>query len=117
MLFWVQNSRSDFFLGMGAKLDMNRESYCMFMEAGFSSHYRFYSGQNLYYSMRENHHLKHHGRQQYWNFLKGIGMPMEETIQHVREEFVKVLTVKVTLDVSFCHCHWMFNFCFNDGSC
>jgi len=47
--------------------------------------------QNLYNSMREHHHLKHHGRQQYWNFLKGIGMPMEETIQHVREEFVKVM--------------------------
>jgi len=47
--------------------------------------------QNLYHSMRENHHLKHHGRQQYWNFLKGIGMPMEETIQHVREEFVKAM--------------------------
>ena len=40
--------------------------------------------------MREHHHLKHHGRQQYWNYLKGIGMPMEETIQHLREEFVKV---------------------------
>jgi len=47
--------------------------------------------QNLYHSLRENHHLKHHGRQQYWNFLKGIGMPMEETIQHVREEFVKAM--------------------------
>jgi len=47
--------------------------------------------QSLYGSMREHHHLKHHGRQQYWNFLKGIGMPMEETIQHVREEFIKAM--------------------------
>jgi len=47
--------------------------------------------QKLYGSLRENHHLKHHGRQQYWNFLKGIGMPMEETINHLREEFIKIM--------------------------
>jgi DNA primase large subunit len=52
---------------------------------------------HLHTSMRQNHHLRHGGRQQYGLFLKGIGLSLEEAIKFWRSEFTKLIDVdKVT---------------------
>lgn len=47
----------------------------------------------LHRKLRENHHLKHLGRQQYGLFLKGIGLSLEDALRFWREEFTKIITV------------------------
>ncbi|XP_060572959.1 DNA primase large subunit-like [Ruditapes philippinarum] len=48
---------------------------------------------HLHTSMRQNHHLRHGGRQQYGLFLKGIGLSLEEAIKFWRSEFTKLIDV------------------------
>lgn len=43
----------------------------------------------LHSALREDHHLKHGGRQQYGLFLKGIGLTMEQALKFWRTEFSK----------------------------
>ena len=58
--------------------------------------------QQLHSSMRQNHHLRHGGRQQYGLFLKGIGLSLEEAMKFWRSEFTKILDGdKVWLPYSF----------------
>ncbi len=45
----------------------------------------------LHQSLRAHHHLRHHGRQQYGLFLKGIGLSLEEALKFWRAEFSKVM--------------------------
>ncbi|KAL5022677.1 hypothetical protein ScPMuIL_001832 [Solemya velum] len=47
--------------------------------------------QQLHHSLRQNHHMRHWGRQQYGLFLKGIGLSMEEAIKFWRTEFTKLM--------------------------
>ncbi|XP_052776881.1 DNA primase large subunit-like [Mya arenaria] len=47
--------------------------------------------QHLHTSMRQNHHLRHGGRQQYGLFLKGIGLSLEEAMKFWRAEFCKLI--------------------------
>jgi DNA primase large subunit len=42
-----------------------------------------------YQLLKDNHHLKHDGRQQFGLFLKGIGVTMEDSVAFWREEFMK----------------------------
>ena len=61
--------------------------------------------QHLHQNMRANHHLRHHGRQQYGLFLKGIGLTLEEAMRFWKTEFTKVIDGdKVCLfnDLRFC---------------
>lgn len=44
---------------------------------------------HLHESLKQNHHLRHHGRLQYVLFLKGIGLPMEENLRLMRTEFAR----------------------------
>ncbi|CAJ0955014.1 unnamed protein product, partial [Mesorhabditis belari] len=44
---------------------------------------------NIHQSLRAEHHLKHGARQQYGLFLKAIGLPLEEALAFMREEFTK----------------------------
>ncbi|KAF2132407.1 DNA primase, large subunit [Dothidotthia symphoricarpi CBS 119687] len=46
---------------------------------------------NLHSNLRENSHLKHHGRLQYTLFLKGIGLSMDECLLFWRRSF-KLMT-------------------------
>lgn len=45
----------------------------------------------LHEALITKHHLRHGGRQQYQLFLKGAGLPMEETLRFWRAEFLKVM--------------------------
>lgn len=47
----------------------------------------------LHSSLRENHHLKHGGRQQYGLFIKGIGLTMDQALKFWRNEFTKLMDV------------------------
>ena len=47
--------------------------------------------QELHQSLREHHHLRHWGRQQYGLFLKGIGLSLEEALKFWRSEFTKLM--------------------------
>ncbi|XP_052276679.1 DNA primase large subunit-like isoform X2 [Dreissena polymorpha] len=49
--------------------------------------------QSLHVSLRQSHHLKHGGRQQYGLFLKGIGLSLEEAMKFWRIEFCKLIDV------------------------
>lgn len=49
--------------------------------------------QSLHVSLRQSHHLKHGGRQQYGLFLKGIGLSLEEAMKFWRTEFCKLIDV------------------------
>lgn len=44
---------------------------------------------NLHEALKTNHHLRHYGRLQYLLFLKGIGLPLEESLKFWRNEFSK----------------------------
>jgi DNA primase large subunit len=44
---------------------------------------------HLHDSLKQNHHLRHYGRLQYGLFLKGIGLPMEESLRFFKNEFSK----------------------------
>ncbi|CAF0760455.1 unnamed protein product [Brachionus calyciflorus] len=44
---------------------------------------------NLHEALKSNHHLRHYGRLQYLLFLKGIGLPLEESLKFWRNEFSK----------------------------
>lgn len=44
---------------------------------------------NLHEALKANHHLRHYGRLQYLLFLKGIGLPLEESLKFWRTEFSK----------------------------
>ncbi|KAL4235810.1 DNA primase large subunit [Mactra antiquata] len=48
---------------------------------------------HLHSSMRQNHHLRHGGRQQYGLFLKGIGLSLDEAMKFWRSEFTKLIDV------------------------
>ncbi|XP_071835886.1 DNA primase large subunit-like isoform X2 [Apostichopus japonicus] len=43
----------------------------------------------LHSALREDHHLKHGGRQQYGLFIKGLGLTMEQALKFWRMEFSK----------------------------
>ncbi|KAL7675370.1 hypothetical protein ACOME3_001630 [Neoechinorhynchus agilis] len=43
---------------------------------------------NLHQALRTHHHLRHQGRLNYWLYLKGIGVPLEENLKLFRGEFV-----------------------------
>ncbi|XP_038057684.1 DNA primase large subunit-like [Patiria miniata] len=45
----------------------------------------------LHSALRENHHLRHHGRMQYGLFLKGIGLTLEQALTFWRSEFSKIM--------------------------
>lgn len=45
---------------------------------------------NLHNSLRQNAHLRHFGRLQYGLFLKGIGLPYEESLNFWRKAFHKM---------------------------
>ncbi|KAI0232795.1 DNA primase large subunit [Lamellibrachia satsuma] len=47
--------------------------------------------QELHQSLRQHHHLRHWGRQQYGLFLKGIGLTLEEALKFWRSEFTKLM--------------------------
>lgn len=47
--------------------------------------------QNLHQNLRQYHHLKHWGRQQYGLFLKGIGLSLEEALKFWRMEFTRIM--------------------------
>ncbi|XP_055327475.1 DNA primase large subunit-like [Paramacrobiotus metropolitanus] len=42
---------------------------------------------HMHENFRRDHHLRHWARLQYWLFLKGIGLPMDDTIKLTRLEF------------------------------
>ncbi|KAK2181133.1 hypothetical protein NP493_409g01000 [Ridgeia piscesae] len=47
--------------------------------------------QELHQNLRQHHHLRHWGRQQYGLFLKGIGLSLEEALKFWRSEFTKMM--------------------------
>ena len=47
--------------------------------------------QQLHSSMRQQHHLRHGGRQQYGLFLKGIGLELSEALRFWKTEFTKLM--------------------------
>ncbi|XP_033644569.1 DNA primase large subunit-like [Asterias rubens] len=47
----------------------------------------------LHTELRENHHIRHHGRMQYGLFLKGIGLTLEQALTFWRSEFSKIMEV------------------------
>lgn len=44
---------------------------------------------NLHEALKQNHHLRHYGRLQYLLFLKGIGLPLDESLRFFKTEFSK----------------------------
>lgn len=61
--------------------------------------------QNLHQNLRQFHHLKHWGRQQYGLFLKGIGLSLEEALRFWRMEFTRIMdgdkVVLLTISAAF----------------
>ena len=47
---------------------------------------------HLHESLKQRHHLRHYGRLQYMLFLKGIGLPLEESLRFWRGEFARGTT-------------------------
>jgi len=47
--------------------------------------------QHLHQNLRQNHHLKYHGRMQYGLFLKGIGLSLESALQFWQMEFTRLM--------------------------
>lgn len=47
----------------------------------------------IHSELRAEHHLKYFARQQYGLFLKGAGMPLDESIRFFRDEFTKRMDV------------------------
>lgn len=43
-------------------------------------------------AVRRDHKLKHAGRQQYWLFLKGAGMSMEDSMRFFHSEFSRIMS-------------------------
>jgi DNA primase large subunit len=48
----------------------------------------------LHNALKRDHKLKHQGRQQYWLFLKGAGLSMEDSIRFFQAEFSKIMSVE-----------------------
>ena len=48
----------------------------------------------LHSALKRDHKLKHQGRQQYWLFLKGAGMAMEDSIRFFQGEFSKIMSTE-----------------------
>lgn len=46
----------------------------------------------LHKGVKQDHKLRHQGRQQYWLYLKGAGLSMEDSIRFFQAEFTKVMT-------------------------
>ncbi|XP_008554445.1 uncharacterized protein LOC103576153 [Microplitis demolitor] len=46
---------------------------------------------NIHEVLRKNHHLKHESRLQYTLFLKGIGLPVQESLKLFKKEFTKTI--------------------------
>ena len=44
----------------------------------------------LHKGVKQDHKLRHQGRQQYWLYLKGAGLSMEDSIRFFQNEFTKV---------------------------
>lgn len=53
-----------------------------------SKHYPL-SVKNLFYGLKENNHLRYHGRQQLTLFLKGIGLSVDEALKFWHDAFTK----------------------------
>lgn len=47
--------------------------------------------QQLHMSLRQNHHLRYGGRQQYGLFLKAVGLSLEEALKFWRSEFTRMM--------------------------
>ncbi len=45
--------------------------------------------QNMHRNLKKNHHLKHWARVQYGLFLKGVGLPLEGSLEFWKNEFCK----------------------------
>ena len=52
--------------------------------------------------LRAEHHLKYFARQQYGLFLKGAGMPLDESIRFFRDEFTKQMDVEKVGNCRIC---------------
>ncbi|KJH47173.1 Eukaryotic-type DNA primase, large subunit [Dictyocaulus viviparus] len=48
--------------------------------------------QQIHFRLRTDHHLKHGARRQYGLFLKAIGLPLDEAMMFMREEFTKKIS-------------------------
>jgi len=48
----------------------------------------------LHKGVKQDHKLRHQGRQQYWLYLKGAGLSMEDSIRFFQNEFTKVMTAE-----------------------
>ena len=48
----------------------------------------------LHRALRETHHMKHWGRQQFGLFLKGIGLTLQDALKFWRQEFSKGVGVE-----------------------
>mmetsp|Transcript_82201 Transcript_82201/g.232734 ORF Transcript_82201/g.232734 Transcript_82201/m.232734 type:complete len:376 (-) Transcript_82201:212-1339(-) len=46
----------------------------------------------LHKGVKQDHKLRHQGRQQYWLYLKGAGLSMEDSIRFFQAEFTKVMS-------------------------
>ncbi|MCR9067150.1 MAG: hypothetical protein NXI00_24505, partial [Cytophagales bacterium] len=50
--------------------------------------------QHLHLQLRKQHKLKHMGRMQYGLFLKGLGIPLEDSLYFWKQEFTRVMSQK-----------------------
>lgn len=48
----------------------------------------------LHRELRNKHHLRHQGRQQFGLFLKGIGLSLDDALRFWREEFTRNMTLE-----------------------